>query len=774
MSHNQRLTDIAVLRAVLTDAEINRLSTWAPHAVDFRESLVKQLCDAVAAEIVRQERTSVTLQLTTVADAFRADLTFAVQQLGTGFVRSHLSSLAEIINEPSPQSLAASLLLSMQAADAGNRLNELAALAELAKRIPADAQLRVWIATRSAELAPEESLLLLDSVTSQNPAVIIAREMLALQLAIGLKKTERLELAVTRLTGMQLPDADLHQLILMLQRLGKQDQVTRLQKRIIQTTPTRSDQLRYLRHQFEESGEADRVLEVIYEQLRTVDGLPIAGRMALDPSPDAHEQRLDLLRQLNQRHALSQLLRRAEQNVGWHPDSPPDLELLLEYYEATSQWDRYQPLSDRITQMKYRAPEDTTSWKRQVSDLERADQTSAACDLYLQMLAHDPDEFAAELETRLQTFERAQRVGDLLQAIAGHPQPFLWQHDLLMQSALRILSPGATATVTAGDTTNQASAERLLHVFVSLESISLSQRMMNLNRVVAADGLPSAVIAEVVEGLFTELWARPQNEADPRFVFSLDTRFMPLLLQLTDADTLAAIQRQTSAVQDQFPLAVAPAIVQEILVMRRAGTTEPTERLEELLQGVAGELSPLESLVIGKDAGPNSSSKWMSLRIDILRATLKRLHFCGLEESASTDAVREQLLTTSRLAEQTDSARRLILQRFVHKLKNSSPGLTDRLSLELIREHLRVADQLEELNAPIDQLRVLGLLTSRDLNPPPGPTADQFASVRAQVNADQRYIRRTLTAAQLIDWYTTALRSVQSEADPLLRYWDGS
>ncbi|MCA9064337.1 MAG: hypothetical protein KDA96_14805, partial [Planctomycetaceae bacterium] len=709
---------------------------------------------------------------------------------GAGHVRSVLLSIADQ-DGSAERSVASRLLLGMLESHAGALRRELNHLIPLAAQFPADGAVRLRIAQLTAVAHPQLTLAFLDSVQSQDPQVLIKREMMALELAVQQQETDRADQAIQTLAGLRMPADQMNQLILILQRTGRTQQAEELRRRVVHSVPSREEQLRHFRHQFEEAGETDRFIEVVMEQLRIVDGFPTVGRLALDLSPNVKEQRLELLKLLARYQTLGELLSRAEQNAERNPDSMPDLELLLQYYEAAAQWDNYQKLSDRMTAVKYESRESEEDLKRQVSDLERQDQLNAACDIYLRMLAADPAEFAEELETRLQTFERTERSGDLFAAIQVAPEPFLWQNGLLLQSAVRMIRlsmQNGTGSSEAAQTTVEA-ARRMIVVMCSHDQLTHSTRLQNLAIVVAADVLPKALLKSLIvrqvrsaiqdRGIVVQAPPEDVPEDSHRFIIPLTVRWCPLLRQIQDAEIRDEVRFVIRESLTRYPRSVALLLADELLKFR-AGADQLSPEFRDLFLAAAKEFSPAETIVLAADLP--SDPPWNALCRELLATVFGRIVQAGLAESGDGIALQHDVLRAARASESRSLARNVLLQNVIQQWQNDAADHADQMPLERIRNILRTSDALEELPSLVDQIHLMNLLTKSDLKPAAAVQQDQYASVRAQVSANERFLRRQLSADDLLTWFEehTPAPDADSELRPspdewisLMEFWDG-
>jgi predicted Zn-dependent protease len=608
-----------------------------------------------------------------------------------------------------------------------------------AEAAPENQGLKLLIARSAASArVTDEAIELLDSITTTDPGLLIAKEQLALQWYPDHLNLDRARRAAERLAGLPLNRNGQVELLHWARRLGMDAQVASLEARFGRNTETRESVLGGKLRSYTILGKNELAAEVGWELLRLASGGSLFSGQRPNDDRDDGGERLPAIKALGRLKRLQPIIDRYEAMLAAAPDSVELLEVLAEFHEAAEQWDELAAKRDRIALLSKKAP---PSLKAKAVALENSGDVSGACDLYLQILRDDPAAFSKEMETYVQAFERAKRHADFLtQVLSQNPDHWADRGQILVNVIASLHTLGIHPEV-VDDSVKRVLKEngtRQQAIFAFLDHLEVC---------------PENLLLPAIE---SEL----RKPADKSSSMNLPVR----LSMIANLKQKASFHALLDYFQKQSDLG---AVVSEAPILRvvlRAKLGEREAVLKDL-QSVT-EANSLGS-VSDEELGALSSClgsigpEWVELQASLLEKILASPRMTPeLREAALED-----LATAYARLGRTSDARRLQTQR-IRLLITAATGTASKDSSS-VRALLQSAEKIQHSGFPIEAARLLLNVTSHDIDEFTSDLDDDKAiAFKSRFNASQRWARQQISAESIVSWFETAVEQSAAANGP--------
>ena len=630
------------------------------------------------------------------------------------------------------------LLLAEAANQSEDTAAELYHLILVAQSKPTDIAIRAVVVDRATRLGLHVSALeLLDTLELRTAKQQIWREMFLLQ-----KLTEcsddRKRIAARRLFALPVSGEEQQVLIPILERLQMKSELSAVQARLGRGSETRQSVLARQLQTYTAQGNNELAGEVAWELLKLASGGTLFSGQRPNDDRDDGGERLQAIKALGKLGRLQPLIDRYEAMLEASPESLDLLDILCEFHEAAEQFPQLSEKRDRIALLSQKAP---PSLKAKAVALENSGDVSGACEIYLQILKDDPQAFAEEMETYVQTFERAKRHADFLSAVLGVDEQYWSEHAGLIVNMIADLARAKT-----NDEIVRKSIEAML--------ANKETRRFAIGGFLARP----EVIAE--ENLLPAI----QSELTSEEAFSDISRINQSFL------ILQAVKNESSL-----------KALHEFLPARRAAGRQPSEPSLELpLLYIAARLGLREQVEqqVATITSDQSESELPAAEILVVNARLKELSqdwdkarsqllesltAAATDDIETADTILEELGAAYESLGQNQKARDILNQRVQKML--ATTGAADGDASESIRQLLQAGERIQHSGFPIEGARLLLNVTPHDIDEFTDDLDDDKAiAFKSRFNASQRWARQQISAEKLAAWYAMAVDDVVASA----------
>ena len=272
--------------------------------------------------------------------------------------------------------------------------------------IPDDVSLRIQLAAMLQQQGDAAgALATLDAVEPLNQAMLQQREIMALQLAVTTRNTERARQAGERLFGLRLSTELELQLADFMHQAGLNDLAESLLERARRSAGNRASSLLSLLQHYQTQGDTETSIEIAFQILRK--SSPSGG---MNQSNDNGARQL-AIQVLSQSGQLDALIERALQQLERSPNSLALHQTLADYYSASGNTEEHVEMMQKIAALR---PGDAQLQYQIAQQFSSAGKPAEACDFYLAALREQPALLTNDYYTIQNTFEQAQRTDDFI------------------------------------------------------------------------------------------------------------------------------------------------------------------------------------------------------------------------------------------------------------------------------------------------------------------------------------------------------------------------
>ena len=283
---------------------------------------------------------------------------------------------------------------------------------------PGEVQLRIKLVELCEHIGKNfEALALLDKLPENDPVLLKARELKALDLAFRTNNKERARQAAERLYGLQLDGESTVLLIARLKKLGMREMAEEVQARtkkneVAHSTPTSLQLL----EQYDKQGNTAAAAQIAHQLLRrtsayATSSFPVRGNRQ-DDVQAIRSRAFDVLKKSGQ---LTKLIDRQKEQLENSPNSKVILATLIEYLRADGRTDELRDFQNRLLaqQPKHSAKTILST----AEQLQASGQKKEACDKYLELMIEHPATFAGKSNDVLPLFQAEGRTEELAEAV---------------------------------------------------------------------------------------------------------------------------------------------------------------------------------------------------------------------------------------------------------------------------------------------------------------------------------------------------------------------
>ncbi len=272
--------------------------------------------------------------------------------------------------------------------------------------MPDDIALRLQLASMLQQQGDAAgALATLDAVEPLNQSMLQQREIMALQLAVTTRNSERARQAGERLFGLRLTTEIELQLADFMHQAGLHDLAESLLERARRSAGNRASSLLSLLQHYQAQGDSDTAVEIAFQILRK--STPSGG---MNRSSDNGARQL-AIQVLSQSGQLDALIERAQQQLERSPNSLALHQTLADYYSASGNSEKHVEMMQKIAALR---PNDAMLQYQIGQQFSSAGKPAEACDFYLAALREQPALLTNDYYSIQNTFEQAQRTDDFI------------------------------------------------------------------------------------------------------------------------------------------------------------------------------------------------------------------------------------------------------------------------------------------------------------------------------------------------------------------------
>lgn len=291
-------------------------------------------------------------------------------------------------------------------------------LSAAADGLPDDPAFRLETAKLHESLGDvDRALEIVDSIAPRDQNLVQQRETMALQLAERLGDIERARQAAERLFGLRLDNDAQLALVERMRRLGLNEMAEAVVSRVQRRAGNQTSSLATLMAMYQGQGKSDLAQQIAHTILRrtTAQSSPQNARLIMRGGMNQGDAtRMQALQLLQQTGALKEMTARLEEQLEKSPNSPRLYEQLIEYYQAAGARDKVQGVLEKAISQR----SDAITLRLQLAkQYEQGGKLKEACDQYLEVLKQKPALLGENFWEVRNTFTRAQRSLDLVQAL---------------------------------------------------------------------------------------------------------------------------------------------------------------------------------------------------------------------------------------------------------------------------------------------------------------------------------------------------------------------
>jgi tetratricopeptide (TPR) repeat protein len=283
-------------------------------------------------------------------------------------------------------------------------------LGETAEQAKNDPEIRLLMAElRERRNEPEEALAILDSVEPLDNATMQKRETSALRLAVQSGNVERARLAAERLFGLRLDAETQVQLAAQMHQLGQHELAEAVLARARRRAGNRVAALISLMNQYQHQNQTDLAVQVAHQILRRGPSATAMNYPGVHTEDDA--ARTQALQVLSRSGKFKEMIARVEAQAQASPHSVALLQNLADYYRAANDQAKLRTTYEAIARLR---PDDAPTQLQIALQLIQAGDSAAALDHIRAVARKDPSLFGRQLSQFENAFRQANKYDELI------------------------------------------------------------------------------------------------------------------------------------------------------------------------------------------------------------------------------------------------------------------------------------------------------------------------------------------------------------------------
>jgi tetratricopeptide (TPR) repeat protein len=643
------------------------------------------------------------------------------------------------------------------------------------EKAPEDVLLRLCLVELTESLGQKaDALALLDQLPDSDPALLKAREIKSLDLALKINDMGRARLAAERLYGLQLDPLSQEFLGSKLSRLGLRDMAAQIKESSRPVTlAAQSLSPLELLERYEKQGNEQAAVQIAQQLIRRTSSLTVAPSSRFSGRQDQERVRARAFHVLRKSGELEKLIERQMAQLAKSPNSKVLLQTLAEYLDEAGRAN--EAATVRASMISRDSGDSADALIRVAGQLAEVGHKGEACDTYLKLLQKHPHAFGELYDDDIEEFLVAEnRLGEIADTVIHrryeNAKATLPAH-VLHSMADRLSHKSASLPVAAAllEQSLTAYPNQALSVLDSIRNLDVWQSP-EMFAVLSELYLPAA--DDLAEGPrlgwpTQSLEVEPAElDADPSVPAGGDLGI--LFHALSSPERRVEFQERLLASQKVHPeWRGADMLLALVELKSEDGEKAAEQRIRQWISE-PGQTIP-EAVARNVASLLSAHTHHKSLAIELLQTSVSQ------NQPKEIDFSRSDVRLLNRLFVETNQlsrGREFILTHLpeVSVIEQGQSGL----SIQSIISRLEAANTLIALRSPLDALRVVNGLTTEDLQryAEHAPTFEYGAFGRRPTRDRAKLLRsaatRILTPLDIAEGLEQSRGQTDSAAGPLM------